>query len=108
MNPVSNHAAVEQARQKKKTDSCGKKRFCVRKRVDQNLDRLLCSWRWVRKMTSTNRRTELATEITALHQEQIESLRDVTFTGWTPEEKAEHERRKDRLAELQRELNDLL
>jgi hypothetical protein len=31
----------------------------------------------------------------------------VTFTGWTPEEKAEHERRKERIATLQRELNDL-
>jgi hypothetical protein len=59
-------------------------------------------------MKSTNRRAELATEITALRQQQIESLRDVTFTGWTPEEKAEHERRKDRIATLQRELNALL
>jgi hypothetical protein len=59
-------------------------------------------------MTSINRRAELITEITALHQEQIESLRDATFTGWTPEEKAEHERRKDLIAELQLEFNALL
>jgi hypothetical protein len=55
-----------------------------------------------------DRRTELTKEITELHERQIESLRQATFTGWTPEEKAEHERRKDRIATLQRELNDLL
>jgi len=59
-------------------------------------------------MTSTNRRAELITEITTLHQQQIESLRDATFTGWTPEDKAEHERRKDLIAELQREFNAML
>ncbi len=55
-----------------------------------------------------DRRTELTLEINVLHQQQIELLRQATFTGWTPEQKAEHERRKDRIAELQRELNDLL
>jgi hypothetical protein len=50
-------------------------------------------------MKSTNRRAELTTEITALHKQQIESLRDATFTGWTPEEKAEQERRKDLISQ---------
>lgn len=54
------------------------------------------------------RRAELTAQITSLHQDQIESLREATFTGWTPEQKAEHEKRKDRISELQRELNDLL
>ena len=56
----------------------------------------------------TTRRAELTAKITALHEQQIESLREATFMGWTSEQKVEHEERKDRIAELQRELNDLL
>ena len=59
-------------------------------------------------MKPTNRRSELASELSALHEQQIESLREATFTGWTPEQKTEHEKRKDRIAELQREFNALM
>lgn len=59
-------------------------------------------------MEPSIRRTQLTAQLAELHEDQIELLRDATFTGWTPEQKAEHERRKDRIAELQRELNDLL
>jgi len=59
-------------------------------------------------MKPTSRRSELASEITELHEQQIESLREATFTGWTAEQKTEHEKRKDRIADLQREFNGLL
>lgn len=49
--------------------------------------------------SNANRRAELTAELTSLHEDQIESLREATFTGWTPEQKVEHEKRKDRIAE---------
>jgi hypothetical protein len=58
-------------------------------------------------MPPTTRRAELTAQITALHEDQIESLRDATFTGWTPEEKAEQQKRSDRIAALTRELNGM-
>lgn len=58
--------------------------------------------------SNATRRAELTAELTALHEQQIESLREATFTGWTSEEKAEHEQRKDHIAELQSELNALM
>lgn len=58
-------------------------------------------------MKSTNRRAELAAELAKLHEQQMESLTNATFAGWTPDQTAAHQKRSDRILALTSELNAL-
>jgi hypothetical protein len=49
-------------------------------------------------------RAELTTELRELRDQQLQSFSAATFAGWTPELKTAHQKRSDRIAELQREL----
>jgi hypothetical protein len=49
-------------------------------------------------------RAELATELRELRDQQLQSFSAATFAGWTPELKTAHQKRSDRIAEIQREL----
>ena len=58
-------------------------------------------------MEPSTRRTQLTAQLAELHEQQMESIRAATFTGWTAEEKAEHMKRADQIAALTRELGAL-
>lgn len=58
-------------------------------------------------MESSNRRGELVAELAKLHEQQMESITNATFAGWTQEQKVEHEKRSGRILALSSELNDL-
>lgn len=55
-------------------------------------------------MASTKIRAQLEAEIAELQRLQMESNREATFGGWTPEAQAAHRERADRLECLVREL----
>lgn len=58
-------------------------------------------------MESSTRRAQLVAQLQELHEQQMQSLRDATFMGWTPEERSEHRKRADQIAAMTRELGAL-
>ena len=58
-------------------------------------------------MKFTNRRAELVAELAKLHEQQMESITNATFAGWTSEQNVEHEKRSGRILALTSELNAL-
>lgn len=58
-------------------------------------------------MASPRTRSEVVTEIAQLRQEQMESIKEAVFVGWTPKEHALQEKRSKRLRLLLVELEAL-
>jgi hypothetical protein len=50
-------------------------------------------------------RAELVSELAELHGQQLRSMADATFVGWTSEQLAAHQKRSDRISQLQRDLD---
>lgn len=55
-------------------------------------------------MASDPKRAELKAEIDELQREQLDTNDRATFIGWTPKEKAEHDKRAESLTLLRTEL----
>jgi hypothetical protein len=48
-------------------------------------------------MAHDNERADLFAEISLLQKQQLKSFEAATFFGWTPEAKADHDKRADRM-----------
>lgn len=58
-------------------------------------------------MAAINSRAELVVELSELHRLQLQSMADATYVGWTHEELIAQQKRSDRIAVLQLELDAL-
>jgi hypothetical protein len=56
------------------------------------------------EMADSSKDASLLAEIARLRQQQLEDLGDATYVGWTHEERATHEQRANRIAELFRQI----
>ena len=48
-------------------------------------------------MADSPKRTRLLAEMSVLRKQQLESIENAAFFGWTPEAKADHDERADRM-----------
>ena len=58
-------------------------------------------------MADSPKRTRLVAEISLLRKQQLESLENASFFGWTPEAKADHDKRAESMELLRSRLAGL-
>lgn len=58
-------------------------------------------------MAESPNRKRLVAEMSLLRRQQLESIENAAFVGWTPEAKADHDKRAERMELLGRRLAGL-